>query len=60
MGGHGVEEKKKKKIIGENDVKPVMGNEDFSEGGNDSPNSLIAESNISEQVKGPFGVEMKT
>lgn len=52
--------KKKKKIIGENDVKPVMGNEDFSEGGNDSPNSLIAESNISEQVKGPFGVEMKT
>ena len=32
----------------------------ISEGGNDSPNSLIAESNISEQVKGPFGVEMKT
>ena len=32
----------------------------ISEGGNDSPNPLTAESNINEQVKGPFGVEMKT
>ena len=29
-------------------------------GGNDSPSPLTAESNINEQAKGPFGVEMKT
>lgn len=52
--GKGVEKRRKKRFRGENDVKPIMGNEDFKEEEMIHPIHLLQNLMSANKQKGPL------